>query len=172
LNHGNHIIYQDCPINYLPVYVKAGSLIAMQSDIMHTGEPHDGILRLHLYVGKNSSSYLHYEDDGVSLSYKNGQNLKRVINWDGEKEQVDFLPCEGNYESKFLKIKLFVHGNKSNTIKVNGKSLTIQNENVAFVDKLTDFDPLPDNSHVYLESKNVQYVLFDHDRKHLKVELN
>lgn len=172
LNHGNHIIYQDCPINYLPVYVKAGSLIAMQSDIMHTGEPHDGILRLHLYVGKNSSSYLHYEDDGVSLSYKNGQYLKRFINWDGEKEQVDFLPCEGNYESKFLKVKLFVHGSKTDTIKVNGKPLPIHKENVSFVDKLTDFDPLPDNCHVYLESKDVQYVLFDHDRKHLKVELN
>jgi alpha-glucosidase len=172
LNHGNQTIYQDCPINYLPVYVKAGSLIAMQSDIMHTGEPHDGILRLHLYVGKNSSSNLHYEDDGVSLSYKNGQYLKRVINWDGEKQQLDFMPSEGNYESKFLKIKLFVHGKKTKTIKVNGKSLTIQKENVAFVDKLTDFDPLPDNSHVYLESKDVQCVLFDHDRKHLKVELN
>lgn len=172
LNQGNHIIYQDCPINYLPVYVKAGSIIAMQSDIMHTEQPHDGILRLHLYVGKNSSSYLHYEDDGVSLGYKKGQVLKRVINWNGQKEQLDFLACEGNYESKFSKIKLFVHGKKSKTITVNGKAVTIRKENVAFVDKLTDFDPLPDNSHVYLESKDVQYVLFDHDRKHLKVELD
>jgi alpha-glucosidase len=171
-HQGSQVIYQDCPINYLPVYVKAGSLIAMQSDITHTEENHDGILRLHLYFGKNNSSYIHYEDDGNSLDYKNGQFLKREIKWDGENQQLEFLPAEGNFESKFFRIKLYVHGIKNKAIRVNGKEFTIQKEHIAFVEKLTDFDPLPDNVHPYLESKNIQFVIFDHYREHFKVELD
>ncbi|MDX5479595.1 MAG: glycoside hydrolase family 31, partial [Cyclobacteriaceae bacterium] len=64
---GHQVIYQDCPINYLPVFVKAGSIIALQSPISHTAESHDGTLEIHVYAGKNGSSYFHYEDDGNTL---------------------------------------------------------------------------------------------------------
>jgi alpha-glucosidase len=171
LHHGNQVIYKDCPINYLPVFVKAGSLIAMQSDVNHTGENHDGILRLHLYVGKEDFLYIHYEDDGNSLQYKNGQFLKREIKWNNNQQQLEFLPAEGNYDTKFLKIKLYIHGLKSKKITLNGKSLPIGKEHVTHVDKLTDFDPLPDNSHPFLLSKDVPYALFDHARNAFIVEL-
>ncbi|MFD2201442.1 TIM-barrel domain-containing protein [Shivajiella indica] len=172
LHHGNQVIYQDCPINYLPVFIKASSLIAMQSDVSHTGEQHDGVLRLHLYVGKNKTSYLHYEDDGHSMNYKNGQLLKREILWDGENNRLEFLPIEGSFKSKFSSIKLYVHGKKIKSIKVDGKERSIHKENIAFLEKLTDFDPLPDNTLPYLESKDVPYTVFDHFRNHFIIEMD
>jgi len=158
---GNQIIYQDCPLNYLPVYVKAGSILAFQSEVSFTGQNHDGILRLHVYSGKDASTYLHYEDDGISPDYKKGNFLKREIIWDSGLGKLSFDKTEGIYNSKFKKIKIYFHGLKVNSASINGKVEQVKKVDFAYLKKLTEFDPLPDNSHRYLEIKNAPTFTFD-----------
>ncbi|MEP2348129.1 MAG: glycoside hydrolase family 31 protein, partial [Algoriphagus sp.] len=78
---GGQVIYQDCPLNNLPVFVKAGSILALQSDVAHSSAKHDGILRIHVYAGSEGSEYLHYEDDGVSFDFESGVYHERLISY-------------------------------------------------------------------------------------------
>lgn len=170
--HGNQVIYQDCPTSYLPVYVKAGSLLALQSDIAHTGEKNDEILRLHFYFGKEDNCYWHYEDDGISHSYGKGQYFKRKIQWIAEERKIVFDTPEGSFESDFKEIKLFIHGLHPQEVLLNGEKLPMDKEDVAFLGKLTDFDPLPEHSHPYHVAKNIHCVTFPHSGQSFQINIH
>ncbi|WP_291786034.1 glycoside hydrolase family 31 protein [Cecembia sp.] len=167
--HGNQVIYKDCPTSYLPVFVKAGAIIAMQSDIRHTGEQHDGILRIHLYFGTNESSHTHYEDDGTSFEYKTGKYFKRNIKWLGEEKTLVFDSPEGALQSTFSEIKLYIHGKYVSSVKVNGESIKTQEEDLAFIERLTDFDPLPEHLHPYHTAKNTCMISIPNHRKAFEI---
>jgi alpha-glucosidase len=168
--HGNQVIYQDCPTSYLPVFVKAGSFLALQSDISHSGEKNDGILRLHFYFGYEDSTYCHYEDDGISHSYTKGDYFKRKISWIGNEKKIVFDTPMGNFESGFKKIKLYIHGKHPEEILLNEEKLFIEKEDVAFLGKLTDFDPLPEHSHPYHVAKNIPFVIIPHREKAFEIQ--
>jgi alpha-glucosidase len=161
-HNGGQTIYQDCPLNYLPVYGKSGQIFTMQSDVEHTGGKHDGILRVHVYKGKNGSEYLHYEDAGEGLDYRYGEFLKRKISYDPTAEILKFEATEGNYASDFNKLKIYLHGFSINSVSMGGQVLTLKTEDFAFLGKLTEFDPLPEHDHPYFEIKNLPFLEMDH----------
>ncbi|EOZ98323.1 Alpha-glucosidase [Indibacter alkaliphilus LW1] len=162
LHKGNQVIFQDCPTSYLPVYVKAGSILALQSQIYNTGEKNDGILRLHIYKGEGQHNYLHYEDDGCSYEYLEGDIFKRNIIWDSDSLTLKFEKPEGIYSSGYFRVKVYCHGFDAEALHLDKNSIESQKENVAFLDRLTEFDPLPDNLHDFHESKSVATFTFDH----------
>lgn len=162
-NHtGNQTIYQDCPLNYLPVYVKGGQVFAMQSGVESTGDTHDGVLRIHVYKGKKGSEFLHYEDAGDGLEYLSGDFFKRKINYDPSSGSLTFGSIEGTYPSDFQKLKVYFHGFSNNSVSLDGKTFKLQTEDYAFLGKLTEFDPLPENDHPYFEIKNLPYLELNH----------
>ncbi|EKB50364.1 glycoside hydrolase family 31 protein [Cecembia lonarensis] len=170
--HGNQVIYQDCPTSYLPVYVKSGSVIALQSDIQFTGDTHDGILRLHLFWGEETSTYTHYEDDGASLAYKDGQYLKRRINWIGSENALIFEASTGEFRSQYDEIRLYIHGKDALKISLDGKLLDSEKEDIAFLGRLTDFDPLPEHAHPFHSSKEICCVSIPHSSKAFTIQLD
>lgn len=159
---GKQTVYQDCPLNYLPVYVKGGQIFTMQSDVENTGGKHDGILRIHVYKGKTGSKFLHYEDAGEGLEYQSGVFYRRKIHYNPNSGSIEFASAEGNYPSDFTKLKIYFHGFSSGEVLVGGKVHTLQSENFAFLGKLTEFDPLPEHDHPYFEIKNLLYLELDH----------
>lgn len=171
-HEGNQVVYQDCPISYLPVYVRAGSVLAMQSLVFHTSEMHDGMLHLHLFMGEKAFNYRHYEDDGIGFGYKNGEYLQRDINVDPAQKAIRFSPVRGEFKSTFSKIKIYFHGADVEEIHWKGHMLPIRLESFAFLEKLTEFDPLPDHSHPYYEMNNVPTVIIDHLAEEFTVRFN
>ncbi|HSF55920.1 MAG TPA: glycoside hydrolase family 31 protein [Algoriphagus sp.] len=159
---GNQTIYQDCPLNYLPVFVKGGQIFSMQSDVEYSGDTHDGILRIHVYKGKTGSEYLHYEDAGEGLEYLSGEFFKRKINYDHKSESLIFDSVEGNYPSDFNSLKIYFHGFSNETVSIGGKTHKLQTEDYAFLGKLTEFDPLPEHEHPYFEIENLPYLELNH----------
>lgn len=160
---GNQTIYQDCPLNYLPVYAKAGQVFTMQSDVEFTEEKTDGILRIHVYKGKTGSEFLHYEDAGEGLEYQLGSYLKRTIHYKPENESLEFGQVEGSYSSDFKKLKIYFHGFSTASVSMGGKVLHLKSEDFAFLGKLTEFDPLPEENHPYFEIKNLPFLELDHE---------
>ncbi|TDQ18631.1 alpha-glucosidase [Algoriphagus boseongensis] len=155
---GNHVIYQDSPINYLPVFVKAGQIFTMQSDVNHTEEKHDGTLRIHLYKGKNGSVFHHYEDAGEGLNYQKGEFYSRTIAYSPETGKLEFSKSEGSYSSDFSKLKIYFHGFELSQVDLLGKPILVKHEDYAFLGKLTEFDPLPEHDHPYFEIKDLRYI--------------
>lgn len=159
---GNQEIYLDCPLNYLPVMAKAGQILAVQSPTAHTDEAHDGILRIHLYRGSSGSTYIHYEDDGLSLAYQEEAYFKREIRYSPEKRELQFSEASGTFSSKFSSLHIYFHGFQMENLSVNGNEVTISSEDFAFLGKLTEFDPLPEHAHPFHQIQNLKRIQLSH----------
>lgn len=155
---GKSIIYQDSPLNYLPVYVKAGQIFTMQSDVEHTGAKHDGILRIHVYQGGKGSEFLHYEDAGDGFEYLKEGFSKRKITYSAVKKSLYFSKVEGNYTSDFSKLRIYLHGFETTQVQVGGNTIQTEKKDYGFLGKLTEFDPLPEHDHPYYEIKGLAYI--------------
>ncbi|MES2279494.1 MAG: glycoside hydrolase family 31 protein [Bacteroidota bacterium] len=106
---GGKAIKADAPLTDLPVFVKAGALIPMQSIVQNTTEPGDGILQVHIWNGKQASSFTYYEDDGISYEYQQGAFYKRVISFDPVKKEITLSAVEGTFVSRFDRVKIALH---------------------------------------------------------------
>ena len=167
---GVQIIYQDSPLNYLPVYVQAGKIFAQQSPTQHTGMAPDSTLSLHLYRGKTGSTYNHYEDAGEGLGYQEGEFFSREFQYQPENGSLKINRAQGPFSSHFAKIRLFFHGFESLDLLLNGTKQDLKSTDFAFLNKLTEFDPLPDQVHPYFQIKQLPYIEFIHTREELEIK--
>ncbi|MBE0639167.1 MAG: glycoside hydrolase family 31 protein [Bacteroidales bacterium] len=122
---GKQEIFTDCPLDKLPVFVAAGSMIPMQSPVQHTSEQPSDTLIIHLYKSNQTTdlAWEYYEDDGVTYAFESGNyHLRQMIYKPGINE-VEFKKTEGSYQSKFNNIRLVFHGfdNLGDIVKFDGK---------------------------------------------------
>jgi len=102
----------DAPLERLPIFIKGGGIIAMQSDILHTGQKSSDTLTLHVYNGNEGSTYVHYEDDGSSFDNEKGISLKRTFTHNPSSRSLMATATEGSYGSKWKYLKVVLHGYK------------------------------------------------------------
>ncbi|WPR77627.1 TIM-barrel domain-containing protein [Algoriphagus sp. NG3] len=165
---GQQLIYQDCPLSYLPVFVKAGSIFTMQSPVMHTGEKHDGILRIHVYEGADGT-FTHYEDDGISWDYQESVYHKRIMEYHAASGKLTLQKASGSYPSEFSKIQVYFHGFQFTSVSVNGEEMPLSSRNYRFLNQLTEFDPLPESAHPYIAIGSLPYIEFDYSDEQLVI---
>jgi alpha-glucosidase len=67
-------ISADAPLERMPIFVRAGSVVPMGPVIQHTGQWPPQALQLHIYPG-DGESWL-YEDDGHSMDYAAGESRR------------------------------------------------------------------------------------------------
>jgi hypothetical protein len=70
---GDRSIQVKCSLETLPLFVRSGSIIPQQPDMDYTDQRPVDSLIVHVYAPGNSS-YLLYEDDGISLDYEQGKS--------------------------------------------------------------------------------------------------
>ncbi|PZX50956.1 glycoside hydrolase family 31 protein [Algoriphagus chordae] len=155
---GGKVIYQDCPLNNLPVYVKAGSILALQNTVPHTAAENDGILSIHLYAGNEGSEYIHYEDDGLSFDFESGEYYERIFRFSASDQKLSINEATGNFSSQFDKLRIYFHGFTTDTIILGDENISLEQKSFAFLDKLTEFDPLPDLNYPHLSIPKLKYL--------------
>jgi alpha-glucosidase len=126
----------------LPLYVKAGSIIPMQTDVPTLKQKPENVLHLHLYEGADCTFEL-YEDDGETFAYENKKYVKRNIIHNAKSNQLIFEKTVGEFISHYKTIRLFFHGFAAykDSVKLNGSEQRIVQEHISFVEPLSDFDP-------------------------------
>ncbi len=107
---GNQPYYVASPLDDLPVFIKAGAIIPMQSVVQNTKEKGDGILYLHVWKGDKKTAFTYYEDDGETYQYEQGNYYKRNMLYDPLLDQLVIEKKEGSYSSRFNKVKIVLHG--------------------------------------------------------------
>jgi len=116
----------ESPLTRLPVLIKAGAIIPAQSQVYSAEGETDGILYLHIYYGDESTSFVYYEDDGISYEHETGIYYSRKINFDAQSMALNLEEVKGNYKSKFARISLYLHGFSTLTqVKVNNDQAPI-----------------------------------------------
>jgi alpha-glucosidase len=106
---GGRSYFVPSPLTDLPVFVKEGAIIPMQGVIQHTKEKGDGVLSIHLWKGRSETSFVYYEDDGNTYDYEKESYQKMKIDYKPGQELVQFGAKEGNYRSRFERIRLVLH---------------------------------------------------------------
>jgi alpha-D-xyloside xylohydrolase len=69
------------PINKIPLYVRAGSILPMGPDEEYSGEKPSDPLELRIYPGANGDFTL-YEDEGDSYNYERGAYSTIALHWE------------------------------------------------------------------------------------------
>ncbi len=110
LYEGGQPYYVPSPLDDLPVFVKAGGIIPMQSIIQNTKEKGDGVMYLHIWKGNAATTFTYYEDDGNTYNYEKGEYYKRDIMYDAATNSITLTKKEGSYTSKYGKLKIILHG--------------------------------------------------------------
>ena len=70
----------DAPIDTIPVFVRAGSIVPMGAPVRSTEEK-QAISEVRVYPGANGEFTL-YKDDGKSYAYEQGKSEITQLRWD------------------------------------------------------------------------------------------
>ena len=77
---GGHTVKKNCPLDILPVYVRAGSIVPMGPFVQFATEQPDAPYEIRLYPGTNATFTL-YEDDNETYNYEKGQRAIYDLGW-------------------------------------------------------------------------------------------
>ena len=79
--NGGQTIHADAPIEKIPLYVRAGSIIPFGPVMQYVDEKKEDPIELRIYPGANGNFTL-YEDEGESFDYKKGAFSTINFSWD------------------------------------------------------------------------------------------
>lgn len=78
---GGRTIQADCPLERLPLYVPAGSLLPLGPPAEHTGASASGPMEIRVYPGADATFEL-YDDSGDGYGYEAGEHSVTELHWD------------------------------------------------------------------------------------------
>jgi hypothetical protein len=125
---GGEVISYWCPVERIPLFVRAGSILPMAPDMDYTDQRPVDPLILDVYAGKAASFRL-YEDDGTSLAYRKGAYAWTSLTFTPDSEgeyKVEIGPSRGEYqgEEKSRRYEVRLHGLlKPERVRLNGHEL-------------------------------------------------
>lgn len=133
----------ECPVDKLPVFVKASSILVMNgSDVPNTKKKSD-VLEIHLYQGEHQNSYVRYEDDGETFAYEKDAFCTQSFHFHPSEKKFIIQATAGNYTSSFTKYVVYFHGFKTTpSANINGKAVALQQKDYRFLQALRSFDPV------------------------------
>ena len=94
--HGGQTIVVDAPIDTLPLFVRAGSIVPLGSEV-DSAQQTQKIASVRVYPGANSSFTL-YNDDGKTYAYENGGGSVTKLTWDDAAHRLSHEGASGSSE--------------------------------------------------------------------------
>jgi len=84
------------PLDRIPLYVKAGSIVPMGPEIEYAGEKPDAPIELRMYSGADGHFDL-YEDQGDTYNYEKGERAVIPIDWNDTTHTLAIGARSGSY---------------------------------------------------------------------------
>lgn len=94
---GGQKITAEAPIDRLPLYVKAGSILPFGPETQYADQQPGAPVTLWVYPGADSQFQL-YNDAGDGYGYENGEFSWTPITWDDSARMLSIGPCEGAFD--------------------------------------------------------------------------
>jgi alpha-D-xyloside xylohydrolase len=93
---GGQSIRREAPLDVLPLYVRAGSILPMGPEEEYTGEYPAAPIELRVYPGADGDAKL-YNDDGLTYGYEKGQYAWTSMHWDDAAKTLTVAAREGKF---------------------------------------------------------------------------
>jgi alpha-D-xyloside xylohydrolase len=109
---GGQTIIADAPLDKIPLFVKAGSVLPIGKFIQYTGQDPADTLEIRIYEGADGEFTL-YEDEGDNYNYQEGAYSLITFTWDNAREKLTISERTGSFPG-------MLHERKFNIIRVSG----------------------------------------------------
>jgi alpha-D-xyloside xylohydrolase len=93
---GGQEIEADAPLDRMPLYVRAGSIVPMGPEIEYAAQNPGGPIELRIYRGADGAFNL-YDDAGDSYDYEHGQHAVISMRWNDSTGVLTIGAREGSY---------------------------------------------------------------------------
>lgn len=116
-----------CPIDEIPIFVKAGAIIPTQEVVNYVGEKNIEQITLDIYPEENSS-FLLYDDDGRSLEYQGGEYALTSIETykTASSLSLSIDSPKGGYDLKSRSYIVRIHSDENfEGVNINGNNFDI-----------------------------------------------
>jgi len=94
---GGQTVEVSAPIDTIPLFVRAGSIVPLGSEVLSTDDPQT-IVRVLVYPGSDGDFTI-YNDDGKTYSYENGNSQITHLHWNNSAGQLTHNGAEAWTES-------------------------------------------------------------------------
>lgn len=124
------------PIDRMPIYVRAGSIIPFGPEVQYTTEKPWDNLEIRVYPG-DDGAFIFYEDDGKTYDYEKGAFAEIPFTWNDAEKTLTIGERNGSYPSMLTKrnfnIRLMspdASGNSerpaAKTVAYDGRAITVK----------------------------------------------
>ena len=93
---GGKEVEKACPLDILPLYVRAGSIVPMGPVMQYATEKPDAPYEIRIYPGADASFTI-YEDDGETYNYEQGQFATIELKWDDAARTLTISDRKGGF---------------------------------------------------------------------------
>lgn len=93
---GGQTVKKEAPIDIIPLYVKAGSILPVGPDVQYATEKKWDNLEIRVYDGANGS-FIFYEDENDNYNYEKGAYSTIPFTWDNGKRILTIGDCSGEF---------------------------------------------------------------------------
>jgi len=94
---GGKTIAAASPINLMPLYVRAGSIIPMGPDVEYATQKTKKPIELRIYPGANGS-FTFYEDENDNYNYERGKYSTFTLAWNDKLRQLSISHIKGSFQ--------------------------------------------------------------------------
>lgn len=123
---GGEIIDAPAPINRLPLFVKAGSIIPSTKAVEYSDASVGKPMTIDIYPGKDADFTL-YDDAGDTYDFEKGECTRIVMYWDDTKGILTISDAVGTYPEAPATRKMTIRkGDKTKTINYKGKNTKVK----------------------------------------------
>ncbi|MBR4534222.1 MAG: DUF5110 domain-containing protein [Bacteroidaceae bacterium] len=124
---GGQTIQATIPLDYSPLYVRAGSILPIGPDVQYAAEKPWNDLEIIVYPGNNGNFTL-YEDEGDNYNYERGFYTEIPMTWNDRSHTLTILPRKGQYSGMLQSRQFRVHTPNGDvkTVSYTGKKVSVK----------------------------------------------
>lgn len=93
---GGRMVDAAAPLDRIPLYIRAGSIVPMGPDVEYTTEKEADPIELRVYTGANGEFTL-YEDENDNYNYQNGVYATIAFHWDDVAKRLTIGERKGSF---------------------------------------------------------------------------
>lgn len=111
---GGQTVQADAPLDRLPLFVRAGSILPMGPVRQHVNDLPEAPVELHIFPGQDGAFEL-YDDEGDRYNYENGAFTTIHIQWQEDARQLIIGAIRGQYPGmpEQRSFEIILHGDGS-----------------------------------------------------------
>jgi len=128
---GGRSVSKNCPIDVMPLYVRAGSIVPMGPVVQYATEHPDAPYEVRVYPGADATFTL-YEDDNETYNYEKGDFATYDLVWNDSAKTLTIGPRKGTFPGMVAKRKLDMvvaasgqPGGEKKSVVFNGEPVTV-----------------------------------------------